>query len=299
MKSLVIVLAAATMVLTPRELLAADEPKSDAKYRVATDVPYAVPVNPRQMLDVYAPPGAKNLPVVFWIHGGGWVSGDKSVVQVKPQAFAEKGYVFVSVSYRYVSDVKMAAIMSDIAKAIRWTHDHAAQYGGDPDRMFVMGHSAGAQLAALVCTDEHYLADEGLPSLAFIKGCVPVDGDTYDVPMEIATTLARSKATGEPLLKFGHPEKFGDPQHQHDLSSVYHAARGRHIPPFLLLHVATYPETTAQALRLRDALLAEGIPAKTYAAKDTDHEKLNARIGLPDDPVTKVLYEFMDEALKK
>ena len=139
MKSLVIVLATAMMILTPRAVLAADEPKSDAKYRVATDVPYAVPANPRQMLDVYAPPGAKNLPIVFWIHGGGWVSGDKSVVQVKPQAFAEKGYVFVSVSYRYVSDVKMAAIMSDIAKAIRWTHDHAATYGGDPDRMFVMG----------------------------------------------------------------------------------------------------------------------------------------------------------------
>jgi acetyl esterase/lipase len=290
---------AVTLVFIPHAAHAADEPKPDAKYRVAGDVPYAEPANPRQMLDVYAPPGAKNLPVVFWIHGGGWVGGDKSIVSIKPQAFGDKGYVLVSTSYRYVSDVKMAAIMSDIAKGIRWTHDHAAQYGGDSNRMFVMGHSAGAQLAALVCTDERYLKAEGLESLEFIKGCVPVDGDTYDVPMEIATTLARSKATGEPLLKFGHPEKFGDPAHQHDLSSVYHVARGKHIPPFLLLYVAAYPETTAQAKRLRDVLLANGIQATTFAAKDTDHEKLNANLGLPGDPATKVLYEFMEMALKK
>ncbi|MEO6786855.1 MAG: alpha/beta hydrolase, partial [Chthoniobacteraceae bacterium] len=150
--------------------VAADESKApDTRFRVAQDMPYAEPANPRQMVDVYAPPGAKNLPVVFWIHGGGWQAGDKTSVQIKPQAFVEKGFVFVSVSYRFVTQVKMGDIVRDIAKGIRWTHDHVAQYGGDPERMFVMGHSAGAQLAALICNDDRYLKAEGL-SLAMIKG---------------------------------------------------------------------------------------------------------------------------------
>jgi len=63
---------------------------------VKRNIPYAEPANERQMLDVYAPENAKNLPVVFWIHGGGWQGGDKTEVQVKPKAFVDKGYVFVS-----------------------------------------------------------------------------------------------------------------------------------------------------------------------------------------------------------
>ncbi len=96
------------------------------------------------MLDVYSPQNAKNLPVVFWIHGGGWQTGDKSSVQIKPQAFVDKGFVFVSTNYRLLPSVDMATIVRDIAKSIRWVHDHIAEYGGDPKRLFIMGHSAGA-----------------------------------------------------------------------------------------------------------------------------------------------------------
>ena len=169
----------------------------DTRNRVAQDVPYAEPANPRQMVDVYAPPNAKNLPVVFWIHGGGWQAGDKTAVQLKPQTFVNAGFVFVSVSYRFVTHVEMGDIVRDVAKGLRWTHDNVAKYGGDPERVFVMGHSAGAQLAALICTDDRFLKAEGL-TFAMLKGCVPVDGDTYDVPLEIATTTARRKAAGQP-----------------------------------------------------------------------------------------------------
>src|SRR5436309_6551057 len=77
----------------------------------------------------------------------------------------------------------------DIAKAIRWVHDHAKDYGGDPEAIFVMGHSAGAHLAALVCTDDRYLKAEGL-SLSIIKGCVPVDTAAYDVPKQVESVGA-------------------------------------------------------------------------------------------------------------
>ena len=159
---------------------------AQTKLNVTRDIPYAEPADPRQRVDIYAPAGAKNLPVVFWIHGGGWQAGDRTNLQSKPQAFADKGFVFVSTGYRLLPEVDMGTIVRDVARSVRWVHDHISEQGGDPKRILVMGHSAGAQLAALICTDDRYLKAEGL-SLAIVKGCVPVDGDTYDVPAIIET----------------------------------------------------------------------------------------------------------------
>src|SRR5205085_1089386 len=102
----------------------------------------------RQILDIYAPKGAKNLPVVFWIHGGGWQAGNKSDVQEKPRVFVERGFVFVSTNYRLLPTFDMETIVRDVAKSLGWVHAHIADYGADQQRIFVMGHSAGAQLAA-------------------------------------------------------------------------------------------------------------------------------------------------------
>jgi arylformamidase len=266
---------------------------------VKRNIPYADPAHERQMLDVYSPRGAKNLPVVFWIHGGGWETGDKASVQIKPQAFVEKGFVFVSTNYRLLPDVDMATIIGDVAKSIRWVHDHIAEYGGDPERLLVMGHSAGAQLAALVSIDDRYLKAEGL-SLGIIKGCVPVDGDTYDVPAIIEAEETRRRVHDLPPPKFGHREKFGnDPAKHRDFSAVNHVAKGKAIPPFLLLYVADHPYTSAQAQRLSNVLKAAGIPVTAFGGKETTHNKINADLGLPDDQATKALFEFVDRALKK
>jgi arylformamidase len=268
------------------------------KLIVKQDIPYAESADPRQKVDIYAPEGAKDLPVVFWIHGGGWQTGDRTNVQVKPQAFVDKGFVFVSTGYRLLTNVDMATIFRDIAKSVRWVHDHIAEHGGDPKRILVMGHSAGAQLAALICIDDRYLKAEGL-SLAVIKGCVPVDGDTYDVPAIIETAETRLRVHGMPMPKFGHRLKFGnDPAKHRDYSAVTHVAKGKGIPPFLILHVADHPDTSAQAERLEAVLKEAGIPARRFAAKETNHSKLNENLGFPDDPPTKALFEFADEALK-
>ena len=111
--------------------------------KVRRDIPYAHSADARQTLDVYAPADAKAPPVVFWIHGGGWQMGDKSEIQLKPRAFTDRGFVFVSINYRLLPDVAMGAIVGDVARAMRWVHDHIAEFGGDPDRILVMGHSAG------------------------------------------------------------------------------------------------------------------------------------------------------------
>jgi acetyl esterase/lipase len=193
----------------------------------------------------------------------------------------------------------MGTIVRDVAKAVRWVHEHIAEHGGDPNRLLVMGHSAGAQLAALVCTDDRYLKAEGVP-LSAVKGCVPVDGDTYDVPAIIETAETRWRVHGLPRAKFGHREKFGnDPVKHKDFSAVTHVARGKGIPPFLILHVAGHPDVTAQAQRLGNVLKEAGVPATLFGARETTHGKINADLGRPDDPATKALFEFVAAALKK
>lgn len=264
-----------------------------------TNIPYVVDGHARHVLDIHVPKDAKNLPVVFWIHGGGWQAGDKTSVQEKPKAFVDKGFVFVSTNYRLLPEVDMATIIGDVARSIHWVQDHIAEYGGDPQRMLVMGHSAGAQLAAIVCTDDRYLKKEGVP-LTSIKGCVPVDGDTFDVPAIIETAETRRRVHGLPQAKFGHREKFGNDEAKHrDFSAVTHVAKGKNIPPFLILHVGEHPDTTAQAQRLANALKEAEIPVTLYGGKETTHNKINADIGLRDDPGTKAVFEFVGGVLKK
>lgn len=266
---------------------------------VKSNIPYVEKGHERQVLDVYSPPNARNLPVVFWIHGGGWQTGDKTDVQLKPQVFMEKGFVFVSTNYRLLPNVEMGTIIRDVAKAVRWVHDHIAEYGGDPNRLLVMGHSAGAQLAALICTDERYLKAEGL-SLGIVKGCVPVDGDTFDIPAIIEVAETRWRVHGLPRAKFGHREKFGnDPEKHRDFSAVTHVGKDKGIPPFLILYVSGHPDTTAQAMRLGNALKEAGVPVTLFGGRETTHNKLNADLGKPDDPATKALYEFLEKALKR
>src|SRR5262245_15003989 len=265
---------------------------------IKRDIPYTKNADKLQTLDVYSPASAKNLPVVVWIHGGGWQAGDKAEVYVKPQVLNGKGFVFVSINYRLLPKVDMGTLTRDVAKSIRWVHDHITEHGGDPKRLLIMGHSAGAQLAALICTDERYLKEEGL-SFAIIKGCVPVDGDTYDIPAMIEVAETRQKAHGLPLPKFGHRIKFGDDPEKHKaFSAVTHIGKNKGIPPFFILYVAGHPDVTAQALRLGNVLKAADIPVTLFGAKETTHVKVNADLGRSDDQATAAWLAFVEKAVK-
>jgi acetyl esterase/lipase len=262
-------------------------------------IPYVEKGDERQALDIYSPSDAKNLPVVFWIHGGGWEQGDKSQVKTKPQWFMDKGFVFVSTNYRLLPQVDMGTLIRDVAKSFAWVEKHISEYGGDPKRVLVGGHSAGAQLAAIICTDERYLKENG-NELDSIIGCVPVDGDTYDIPAIIETAETRLRAHQFPPRVNGHREKFGGTPEKHkDFSAVYHVEKGKGIPPFLILHIASSPDTSAQAKRLGNVLQEAGIPATIFGAKDSGHVKLNDDLGLPDDPATKALTEFVAKVVRK
>lgn len=261
-----------------------------------SDVPYVESGHERQVLDIYTPEVSTGepLPVVFWIHGGGWQAGDKSDVAVKPKVLTERGFIFISTQYRLLPEVEMDTLTGDVARSLGWVYRHIAEYGGDPSRIVVGGHSAGAQLAALLCTDDRYLKAQGVP-FDVLAGCIPVDGDTYDIPKIILTAEMRHYLYGGELPTFGHRQKFGnDPKKHVDFSAVTHVAKDKGIPPFLLLFFSGNPDTGAQARRLEQALREAEIPVWVFGAEDSNHSRLNDELGKPGNPATDQLYRFLD-----
>jgi arylformamidase len=266
--------------------------------QVKRDIAYDT-AHERQVLDVYAPAGAKDLPVVSWIHGGGWQSGDKTMVALKPKAFTDAGYVFVSINHRLLPTVEMSAITGDVAKALGWVHKNIAAHGGDPARTLVMGHSSGGQLAALMCTDDRFAKAQGF-SLSSIKGCVPVDADTFDIPAIIEVAETRARVHHLPLPTYGHRQKFGNDAAKHrDFSAVTHVAKGKGIPPFLILHIAGHPDTGAQARRMAAVLETAGVSVNVVAAREATHASINDNIGVPNDAVSKELFAFVAAAVER
>jgi acetyl esterase/lipase len=136
-------------------------PVSSVGYTRTIDIPYGS--QPRQKLDVYRPRDAKpNDRVVIFFYGGEWDSGKKGDYRFAAEAITNEGFVAVLPDYRLAPAVTFPAFVRDGAAAIRWVHDHIAEFGGDPSHIYLMGHSAGAHIAALLMLDGHYLKDVGL-----------------------------------------------------------------------------------------------------------------------------------------
>lgn len=237
-----------------------------------------------QSLDIYgAASPAQKRPIMAFIHGGGWEFGDKANIphgRDKAGAFVPRGFVFASLNYRLSPAVQHPAHVQDIAAAIAWLHDNAATFGGDPDRIYVMGHSAGAHLAALVATDERRLAAHTLP-LTTIKGVIPLDGAGYDLTTE-APKVIKTKF----LLGKWYRDAFGtDPAGWADASPAKHVAAGKGIAPFLLVYTAR-PDAVTQTRALADTLHKAGVSAETLLTPDQSHAELNRQFGKPGDMVT-------------
>lgn len=261
-----------------------------------SDIPYNNDNHARHKLDVYTPADNKEqkLPVVFWIHGGGWQAGDKNDVGLKPKALTDHGFIMVSTGYRLLPEVTMEELLADVAASVGWVHKNISQYGGNPNRIFIGGHSAGAQIAALLCADERYLEKEDV-QFTSLSGCIPVDGDTYDIPKIITTAELRQSLYGGKMFTFGHRQKFGnDPLKHIDFSTVTHVAPNKRIPPFLILYFSGNPDTTAQAQRLESELKKSEIEVTVVGKADTNHSRLNNELGTPEDPATVALFKFLD-----
>ncbi len=215
-----------------------------------TDIVYGD--QPRQRLDVYAPPGAKNLPVVIFWYGGAWTNGDKASYRFVGTALAESGFVAVLPDYRLYPAAKFPMFVEDGARAVAWVERHAQTLGGDPTRIVLMGHSAGAHQAAMLALAPNYLAAAGA-TLTDIVGLVGLSGPYV---LEPDTTVLRTI--------------FSSPYQRSDWQPALHVSA--HAPPALLLHGLDDTRVRpVQTRQLRDALAAKGVSVEMELYEGGSH----------------------------
>ncbi|KQM64928.1 alpha/beta hydrolase [Sphingomonas sp. Leaf17] len=152
-----------------------------------------------QALDVWRPAGVqKPLPVVIFWYGGGWTSGTRAGYSFAGRAFATRGFVVVVPDYRKVPAVRFPAFLEDGAQAVRWTRDHIRDFGGDPDRIAVAGHSAGAYIAAMLALDPRYLRAAGVAPTT-IRAAVGLSGPYDFYPFTAQSAADAMAGVADPL----------------------------------------------------------------------------------------------------
>jgi acetyl esterase/lipase len=240
-------------------------------------------------LDVYPATHGCPAPVVVWVHGGGWRRGDKrNQMADKVRLWNDAGYSVVSVNYRLTdpsatTPVRSPAHDQDVAAAVAWVHDHIAEHGGDPDRIALLGHSAGAQIAASVGTDPRLLGAHGL-GLDTLRCAGALDTEGYDVAVQ-----ARA---GNAIYR----EAFGDdPAVWADASPINHVTAGAGIPRFLVVERGT-PRRRQAAEEFGARLRGAGVPVTMVDGRSLSHADVNAAVGRAGDAIiTPPLEAFLVE----
>jgi acetyl esterase/lipase len=233
----------------------ANAPAAFGPYERTAGVPYGD--GPRRKLDVYAPKGASGLPVVVFWYGGSWTSGDKARYRFVGAALAERGFVVVIPDYRLHPEVCYPAFVDDGAQVVAWVQRHAGEYGGDPHRIVLAGHSAGAYTAAYLALNQKALREGGADP-ASIRGLIGLAGPyTLNATSDFLRAIFRAPYGVEDW----QPVRFVDPSD----------------PPALLVHGgADRTVDVRHTIALRDALERAGVRVETEIYPEVAHVDLVA-----------------------
>lgn len=243
----------------------------------------------RQRTDVYPgasqrPDPSKPAPCLLFVHGGAWSIGNKSTAEHKVAVFHEHGYVMAALNYRLHPEVTPHQQAEDLALALAQLHQRGSEWGIDTARFALMGHSAGAHLAALVALNPAYLSAAGFP-LTSLRSVVLLDGAGYDIPRQIRegeNARLYRRVFGEDLAT------------QQRLSPLSHATTPRvHWPAFQIHHVAQRRSSRDQAAALSAAIVRSGGVAEVHAAEDENHLTINKGFGDAGDPTTQKTFAFL------
>ena len=254
------VLAALLAACSPLSVLNASVPADG--YTVATDIAFGG--GARQRLDLYLPTDpASNGTVVVFFYGGSWKRGDRADYRFMGEAFASQGYITVVPDYRLYPEVGFPAFVQDGADAVGWVHRTIALHGGNPDRIVLAGHSAGAHIAALLALDRRYLRDVEVPASA-IKGLIGLAGPYAFDPRRYRSTRPIFADAADPFdtrpINFVRPDA----------------------PPALLLHgQADTVVRPANSQSLALALRSSGIAARYAPLSDTGHVRILLNFAAP------------------
>ena len=265
---LVVLSGIGLMVLSPARVL--NVIALLGRYRATEGIAYAP--GPRHSLDVYAPLSAGAAPVAVFFYGGNWQEGDKATYRFVGAALAARGIVTVIPDYRVYPEVRFPGFVEDGALAVRWAHDHVAAFGGDPSRMVLVGHSAGAHIAAMLAYDRQWLAAAGLDPNRDLRGLVGLAGPYDFLPLHSETLK----------IIFGPDGRL--PQSQ----PINYVARGAP-PAFLATGDADAIVDPGNATRLARRLAEMGDAATVRAYRGIGHRMLIGAFAAPLRPLAPVL----------
>lgn len=256
----------------------AGEKKDDTRRQFKVKVEKGVSYNDakdadeeRHTLDIYAPEGFKDAPILIHVHGGGWNRGDKKSFAKHGEMFASRGIACVAINYRLSPAVKHPEHAQDVAKAVAWVKKNAKF--GDVRKIFLSGHSAGGHLVALVGSDEKYLKAEGL-YLKDVKGVIPISG------VFVINPGKKNQAFGEDaeLCKAASPQT--------------HVKGG--LPPFLLFYAdKEIAGLGKQAEAFTQAMKKVKCAVAVHQIKDRDHGTVMTSAASATDPVAQAIVEFI------
>ena len=232
-----------------------------------SNVAYLPGNNSRQQLDVYQPASSgdttKARPVVIFFYGGAWQEGSRSDYLFVAEALTQRGYVVVVPDYRVYPEVKYPEFLRDSAAAVAWTSVNIERFGGDSTRLFLMGHSAGAHIAAMLALDPSYLAAQKVP-LTSIKGLIGLAGPYDFLPLTEPNVIALFAT--EKNLAMTQPITYVKP------------GTAATIPPSLLLHgdadTRVYPKNS---INLARELRAVGAKVEFDLLPGIDHTSIIAK----------------------
>jgi acetyl esterase/lipase len=245
----------------------------DIDYRLDLDV-----ADGRDLLDVFMPDGSDLAPVVVFFNGGGLLEGDKHHGEILARRLVPEGIGVVSANYRLSPGFMHPTHLQDAAAAVAWVVENIANFGGDPDRVFVSGHSAGAYLAAILALDASLLGEHHL-GLDAIAGSVPISAFLY----------VEETAKERPKTVWGE-----DPAVWLAASVTPHitAGKGR-----MLLIYADGDDAWRRAQNERFAVAMQAVGSSSVTAKQVagrDHTTIFTGLNEADDPVGSLLLEFID-----
>lgn len=250
-------------------------------YERQAGIPYGT--DRRQSLDVYVPLGAVNRPVVVFWYGGVWTRGSKEQYRFVGAALANSGYVAILPDYRLFPQARFPAFVEDGARAVQWARAHASELGGNPHAIFLMGHSAGAHIAASLALDPRYLRKVG-GDTNWVRGWIGISG-----PYALETSRF-------PILLTAI---FREPYSAADWQPV--ALVNGLSPPALLLHGADdYWVPPMEAIELQKRLRAAGVRVECHIYNGTSHGDIATAFSLlfrAEAPSLSDVSQFIDETM--